>query len=487
MDKIEKSTFCIVDIETTGSGALHDRILEIAVIKVKNGKIIDTFKTLLNPGGHISPFITQITGIRAQDIVSAPAFDEIALNLKEFLEDTIFVAHSARFDYGFVKNEFKRLGISFSSRVLCTVKLSKKLYPKYLKHNLDVLIERFNINCIERHRAYGDALATYEFFTLALKEKGSVRFNKAILEILKERAVPSQIGLEAMKNLPESSGVYIFYGEDDEVLYVGKSKNIKTRVMSHFSADHSSQKERRLSEEVSRIEARETPGELGALLLESNLIKELSPLYNRMLRKSKKLLIAKKKLTEAGYYKIVLEYTDNILIQTSKHVMGLFKSAAQAKDFLKKTAKEYFLCPKLLDLEKGDGPCFYSQLDQCFGACVQKEVQEKYNKRLELAFKMRRIKSWPFVGPILIEENKNETEGQAFVVDNWKLESVSSFEEGSSETCSENTEIFDYDAYKILVRYILDPVNKRKIRQLSYDDLRKTKHYLYQAEHQVVE
>lgn len=237
---LDTATFAFLDIETTGGNHSHDRITEIGIRFWRAGEVVDEWQTLINPQTRISPFIQSLTGISNAMVADAPVFADIANELEEQLKDTIFVAHNARFDYGFIKAEFRRLGSLFSAKVLCTVKLSRKLYPGFRRHNMDALIERHGLGQVQRHRALGDVSAMLAFFEHALAEKGGETMDAAIAELLQRPSIPSHLPVDVLQDLPSGPGVYRFYGENDVLLYVGKSTNIAQRVASHFSGDHSS-------------------------------------------------------------------------------------------------------------------------------------------------------------------------------------------------------------------------------------------------------
>ncbi|MGB4966042.1 MAG: 3'-5' exonuclease, partial [Microgenomates group bacterium] len=201
---------CFVDIETTGTSVTHDRIIEVGMLKVVENEIIDTYESLINPNAHVSPFITSITGIAPADLEDAPSFEAIYPEIYKFLEGSIFVAHNARFDYGFIRQEFGRFEISYSSPLLCTVRLSRLLYPRYKRHNLDSIIERFNINCARRHRALDDSRVMFEFFTQAQQSFPIETIEKAVNTILKKPSLPVNVSNAILDDLPQSPGVYIF-------------------------------------------------------------------------------------------------------------------------------------------------------------------------------------------------------------------------------------------------------------------------------------
>ena len=283
----------------------------------------------------------------------------------------------------------------------------------------------------------------------------------------------SHIATEAIAALPDTPGVYLFYGALEELLYVGKSKTIRTRVRSHFSAPE----ERWLCRRVHRVVARETAGELGALLLESQLIKELHPMYNVAARRRRRIIIARKTMNHQGYAVVTLQPVDYLEVKENEPVLGVFKHKTQAKEYLAMIAKTHRLCPKLLRLEAAKRYCFSYHLAQCDGACMGEEDPAQYNVRLEKAFDARRIKAWPYEGGIAVEEQSSRsTQREIFLIDNWCL--IASFR-ASGETFEKSTHgqhRFDYDSYKILYGYLTDPGRQASITPLSrqaFEDLRR--------------
>ncbi len=220
-----------------------------------------------------------------------------------------------------------------------------------------------------------------------------------------------------------------------------------------------------LCQQTRRVEGIETAGELSALLLESKMVKELYPLYNRQLRRQSELVIAKRTINKE-YPSILLERSKNISEKDYKNVLGIFKSASQAKIFIRNEASERKLCLQILGLEKGKGACFNYQIGKCNGACVKKEEKKVFSKRFEEMFKKRKLRSWPFKGPILIKEKKTDEENHSFVLDNWCLlkDVVTKEDELRIENYSPQ---FDYDSYKIFLRFLRNPLNKKNIRPLK--------------------
>jgi DNA polymerase III subunit epsilon len=459
----------IVDVETTGAASHYHRIIEVAVLRVRQGKLVEKFSTLLDPERTITPFIEGLTGIRNKDLEGAPTFHQVKDRLYDLLNGAIFVAHNARFDYSFLREEFEREKINYSAKRLCTMRLSKALFPDQRKHNLDSIIERFGIICTDRHRAEGDASVLWDFLQILKERFDNNDLRKTLGKILRTPTLPPLLDERLVKSLPETYGVYVLYDENGNPLYVGKSVNIRSRVLSHFSGDQESAKEQALCRQVVDIQAIATSGELGALLLESHLIKRLQPLYNRKSRSHKRLVVMKKSMNEEQYGTIRLEYLRSVRSTDLSNIVGIFKSMKQSKDFLWNIAKGYTLCPRILGLEKGKGECSYTQLQRCNGACNGSEPADAYNRRFNLAFAGRRVMPWPFAGPILIEEkSESGNEGELFVVDNWCLVGCFRFDETGSKRCLlEGGYAFDYDGYKILKDYLLKSRKQVHLKQLT--------------------
>jgi DNA polymerase III subunit epsilon len=249
---------------------------------------------------------------------------------------------------------------------------------------------------------------------------------------------------------------------------VGKSKTIRARVRSHFAA----RDERWLMKRIRRVEARETAGELGALLLESRLIKELRPMYNVRSRQPRRIILARRIYNEQGFATVKLEAIDYLDIKPDSPILGIFKHKTQAKEFLDTAAKTHRLCPKLLRLENSSGYCFSFHLGQCDGACMGEEDARAYNERVEAAFEARRITAWPFHGAVTIEEvSKDKKLREIFVIDNWCLVASESDTDRIGKKIQtlqkSSPHRFDYDSYKILYSYVMEKENTVKIRKTN--------------------
>lgn len=458
------NNLAILDVETTGVAAPYDRIIEIGIARIENNKIVRKFETLLNPEVMISPFIENLTGITNKDLEHAPLFSEIRNDIVELLDGCIFVAHNARFDYSFIRNEFKRIGVPYSAKQLCSVKLSRLLFPNFRHHNLDSIIERFEIKCKRRHRALDDAMVVWDFLQAVDMSVTQEKLVKAFDAILKKPSLPPLLKHKDVNNLPESPGVYLFFGKSEVPLYIGKSINIKDRVLSHFINDVDSSTELEISQQVERIETILTGGELSALLLESELIKKMQPLYNRKLRNARRLVTLRKKTTKDGYFTLKVVNGEEIYHDEFENILGIFKSVKSAKEHLSRLVYEHALCQKLLDLQKGKGPCFSYHLDKCKGACVGKENPMLFNARFIMAFAKTKFQAWPFSGPILIKEKRDDL-GEAMVFDKWCY--LGKYDEYESSQSKDLVTLSDFDVYRILQSFLKDEKNYKKITTLS--------------------
>ena len=457
-----------VDLETTGTTATHDRITEIGIIEVNRGRLISEWSTLVNPGMSIPPMIQSLTGITNDMVALAPAFADIQRDVLQRLDDKLFIAHNARFDYGFLKNEFRRCGVSFNARVLCTVKLSRKLYPHHARHNLDTLLERHGLDCEARHRALGDAKVLWLLAQKWTEERGPSLVQSAMDLLVKSQTVPAGLPDLAFADIPEAPGVYFFYGDNDVVLYIGKSINMRSRVMSHFSGDHRVNKDMQIAQQIKRIDWKRTAGELGALLLESRLVKQLAPGHNRQLRRNTQLCAWHWRDNDIASAPRLATAAD---IDPARfgELYGLFRSRAAAIEALREIAATHGLCHILLGLEKREGACFAHQIKRCRGACVGLESRAQHAVRLKEALSSMRTLPWPFSGRIAIRENAADGETtELHVLDRWcYMGTVRSEADLHDLADSRAAPVFDVDTYKILKRFIAKPPRGSAIIKLA--------------------
>lgn len=399
-----------VDIETTGGRATRDRITEIAVVYTEAGQQQpQLFHTLLNPGINISPFIQALTGISNQMVQQAPCFnDEIADQLAAIFKDRIFVAHNVRFDYGFIKAAFKRLGKTFNPQQLCTVKLSRQLYPEHKHHGLDKIIARHNIDMHNRHRAFADARAIYDFWQQLKHNFPADTLHQVCKTIMQRPSLPAHLNSDILKNIRDDYGVYLIYGDNDLPLYIGKSKRVKTRLLSHFSQDVHNSKEMSLSQQAKKIDVIPCSGELDALLTESAQIKQQQPILNRRLRRKKDLFSFQLSTNAHGYHTLKIVTMRHVQFSQQHHYYGLFHTKSDAHKAIKSTIHKTDLCLQTLGIEKGSSnrPCFRHQLHQCSGACVNKITADMHNLKLALALQNIKLTAWPFNHYAYVQERQ---------------------------------------------------------------------------------
>ena len=460
-----------VDIETTGMSYSRNRVIEVAAIRVENQVITRSFTSLVDPQTELSPFITGLTGISGSDLRGAPTFCDIADELYDVIDGAIFVAHNVRFDYGFLRREFRDTGRKFNSKLLCTVRLSRALYPAERSHKLQSLIERCDLKVSNRHRAYDDAKAVWQFIQHVDRSFPAQTLETALKQQIKSPAVPKGLSPALIGNLPEATGVYIFQDDTGAPLYIGKSVNIKKRVLSHFSADHSHESEFKISQQVSNIDTLLTGGELEALLLESKLIKDSQPLYNRQLRRQQKLTLARQTFNSDGYITIDIEDVDRIDPELVGDILGVYTTKGKAREFLNQAAKDYGLCAKLVGLEKTAGACFSYQLKKCGGACAGHETAAEYNRRLLSVFDGRRLQEWPYRSPVLIQEDFGSQSLRSIVVDQWCVIANIVQEPECQPQVKFQEKMFDIDTYKILRSYLAAKMHKLSIKPITHDQL----------------
>ena len=379
MDKL----FAIIDIETTGGRAAHHKITEIAIVLHDGEKVVDQYETLINPERPIPYGITEITGITNEMVAEAPRFFEVAKKIVQMTEGAIFVAHNVRFDYSFVQEEFRRLGYTYTRKALCTVRLSRKAFPGLRSYSLSNLIRHFGLNVGARHRAMGDTMATVDLFERILKTKNTDENIRQMVNLgVKESLLPSSFSMEKIHALPESCGIYYFHDEGGNVVYVGKSLNIKKRVAEHFKVK--TEKARKLQQAAHDVSYEITGSELVALLMESHEIKRLRPPVNRAQKVRQFPYVIHAFENEEGYLCFEVKKT-TLKTRKNLRVVATYPKQENAKSWLRGVQKGFELCLKHCHLETKNGPCFDYHLSQCHGACIGEEDPDTYNERAEEA------------------------------------------------------------------------------------------------------
>jgi DNA polymerase-3 subunit epsilon len=452
-------TLAFVDLETTGGNPAYDRITEIGIVRVSNGELLEEWSTLVNPECPISPYIEAFNGISSEMVADAPRFADIAATVLAKLRGALFIAHNARFDAAFLRREFRKVGMAYSPEALCTVKLSRRLYPEHVHHNLDAVMERHSLSCSARHRALGDARVLRDLWTTLEREIPADAFAAAAAQaVLSHPKLPAQLPPELADELPESPGVYRFYGEDGVLLYIGRSNSLRNKILSQLSSSHAGPREHELAAQVRRVDWVQTAGELGAMLLESQWLKSQEPRHNRHPR-SHADSVTLRQPDASGPVRI--QRIDTLEPADLAQSFGVFHSDKDARKALTDIARANQLCLKVLGLEQSEGSCFALQVGKCRGACVAKEPLILHAMRLQLALSALKIKSWPFPGRIALRERAtgaflpDGTRGGEFhVLDRWMyLGSARSEEELATLSSRDLYPAFDVDVYKILQRY----------------------------------
>ena len=394
--------YAIIDIETTGGNASRERITEIAIFIHDGEKVVNEYSTLINPECKVPPFVARLTGISDEMLVNAPKFFEVARNIVEITEGCTFVAHNAAFDYSFVKQEFLNLGYKYKRPVLCTVKMARKLLPGYNSYSLGNLCNSLGIQITSRHRATGDALATVKLFERLLG------VDPTLSQIPTDGLHPA-LDRSIFSRLPLTAGVYYFHDENGKLLYIGKSKNIHSRVLSHFQNSVTS-KTIEMRSNTASISFEETGSELIALLLESDEIKKHKPLHNRLQRRT---------LYKYGLYSFFLQSGYHVLqiekIKSTGKPHTVFASFDEALVLVHEIVARYNLCQKLCGLYQNYGACFQHSIGQCNGACIGVEPAAEYNLRVDAALKEFRHK---WTDMVIVDHGRNEDEVSVVLIEN---------------------------------------------------------------------
>lgn len=453
------SNVVFLDLETTGGSATHDRIIDVGLIEIRNGAVVDEWSTLVNPGRRIPHGIQTLTGITDEMVADAPSFESLSEGLAQRLDGKVLAAHNARFDYGFLKHAFRRAGVRYAAPVLCTVKLSRRLFPQHRRHNLDALIIRHALFCLDRHRGLGDARVLWELTQIWTRELGAEALHDACAALLKGPTVPAGLPPDIFDELPEGPGVYVFYGEDDVVLYVGRSANMQARVMVHFSEGGRGGKDRQIAEEVKRIECIEAAGELGAFFVETRLLKRLAPKYRRQSGPGHELCAWRWQPENPGAAPELVAVSD-IDASESSALYGVFRSRAAALAALRGLTKAHRLCRAAVGLEpRAGGACSAHPAGHCRGICIGAESVLSHAMRLTQALAGLRLRPWPYAGRIGVRERNRDTRRtELHVIDRWRYLGTVRTEAELRELADEPVRgNFDLDTYKMLARFLRAP------------------------------
>jgi DNA polymerase-3 subunit epsilon len=457
-----------VDVETTGCSVGRHRIIDIAVIGATGDRLDFEWQSLVHPGSSVSAGTTALTGIDDAMLEHAPSFEDIAAELGRRLAGRVFVAHNARFDYGFIRREFARLETNWRAPSLCTVRLSRALFPEMAHHNLDAVMEQHGFTIEQRHRAMPDAQVLWMLWRKLRAEIDPAQLQRALDLASLRVTLPPALPPDLADDLPEEPGVYRFFGADENgresLLYVGKASNLRERVLDHFRggagpAGAGDAKAVRLASEVRRVAWTETAGELGALLMEAREIRETQPVYNRSLRGDGERFTWL--FGEAGAPPALVPIDADAL--RSGNAFGTYRAEKDARRALEELAREHKWCFKVLGLESGPGSCVGFQVGRCRGACVGQEPAPVHLARVKLRLMPQRLQEWPHAGPVLVREGSGE-HVEYHVIDGWQhlgtVErggDISEVDELRRMSLRSRRQSFDIDAYRILTRALREP------------------------------
>lgn len=436
-----------VDLETTGANFARDRILEIGLVEV-DAHGVREWEALVNPGVSVTPFITELTGIDDAMVADAPGFAQLAAELRERLAGKIFVAHNARFDYGFLKGEFARLGVDFRATVLCTVKLSRKLFPQHPRHNLDTLIARHGIAVDARHRALADARVLWDLWQRWHEELGADAVGAAVSALTCTVTLPAQLDPALADELPDGHGAYALLDAGGETLLTGRASNLRQKVLSLFADARASRPPASLTHQV---EWRDAAGEFGARLQEIQLQRGRKPIPEELC--SWRLLEV-----APGDFRPQLVSPEEAAFGVDDDLFGLYATRREARQALRKLAEAHFLCPVVLGLEEGKPgkSCSAVKGGHCRGVCTGKEQVSRHGARLMAALAKARLKPWPHPGPVALVERDHFGMIEDFhVIDRWRYKGLARNDEVLAELAGSDIELpFDPDVYRVLLKYI---------------------------------
>ncbi|QZK90207.1 GIY-YIG nuclease family protein [Flavobacterium sp. CHNK8] len=445
--------YAILDIETTGGQFNEEGITEIAIYKFDGHEIVDQFISLVNPEIPIQPFVVKLTGINNAMLTSAPKFFEVAKRIIEITEGCVIVAHNASFDYRILRTEFRRLGYDFEAKTLCTVALSQKLLPEQPSHSLGKLVRALGIPMADRHRASGDALATVKLFKILLEKDLEKEIVKDFIKLEVQKGIAPKL-LDIVSSLPSKTGVYYIHNEKGNLIYIGKSRNIKKRINQHFTG--TTNKCKKIQAEVYTVTYDETGSELIALLKESEEIKINKPIYNRAQRKSIFQLALYAEKDEKGYLNLKLQKADG-----RKKEITSFTSIQEGKNALFRITSHYNLCQKLTGLYASKTNCFQYTIKECDGACVGEVSPEDYNSRVQAFIDKN---SFDNQNMILIDKGRTISERSAVLIENGIYKGYAFYDLNYQIT---NVEI---------LRNIIIPMqNNRDVKNIIQGHIRKNK------------
>ncbi|KRT13789.1 DNA polymerase III subunit epsilon [Pedobacter ginsenosidimutans] len=405
--------YAVVDIETTGGHASANGITEVAINIHDGNEIVESYTTLINPKQPIPVYITALTGIDDNMLLDAPTFDDVALQIYQLLNDKIFVAHNVNFDYSFLKHHLAAAGYDLQCKKLCTVRLSRKLIPGKSSYSLGKLCTALQIPIQNRHRAVGDADATSILFNLLLEYDQEGIIAEMLKKTSKEQVLPPHLDKASILRLPHQPGVYYFKDSKGKIIYVGKAKDLKKRVTSHFTGNTPNRQRQDFLRTIHHVDHVICGTELMALILEANEIKRLWPENNRAMKRYEHKYDLYVFEDQNGYLRLAIDKH-----KKNNNAFQSFNSLLEGYNFLNQLVDKYQLCAKLCYLQKTATKCYAHENGQCFGACSGIETVSVYNKKLNTALADIQKQQPSFA---LVDEGRKDNEFSCLVVENGKF------------------------------------------------------------------
>jgi DNA polymerase-3 subunit epsilon len=405
--------YAVVDIETTGGFAAGNGITEISILIHDGQSVIDQFETLVNPGKEIPAYIEALTGISNEMVTCAPAFDEVAEKIYGLLQDKIFVAHNVNFDFSFVRHQLASLGYQLQSKKLCTVRMSRKLLPGHASYSLGKLCKTLGIELNNRHRAGGDAAATAVLLGMLIQADTDGLISQTLNRGSKEQALPPNLQRSEVERLPSSPGVYYFKDQKGKAIYVGKAKDLKKRVCSHFTGNNISKQRQNFLKDIYHVDFEVCGTELIAFILEAAEIKRLWPENNRAMKRFEHKYGLYAFEDQKGYLRLGI---DKHKQQTP--ALYSFNSLLDGHNMLRTLIKDQLLCEKLCYIQNKRPECTGHEAGTCAGACVGKESAAAYNVRVKYAINQLKAMLPSFA---LIDQGRNEEEQSCLLVEQGKF------------------------------------------------------------------
>ncbi|HTJ12133.1 MAG TPA: exonuclease domain-containing protein [Dinghuibacter sp.] len=395
--------YAVVDIETTGSHASEHGITEIGIVVTDGRQVVEVYETLVNPEQPIPPFIQVLTGINNEMVAVAPRFEEVAPRVFELLQDKVFVAHNVNFDYSFVQHHLRHAGYGLNTRKLCTVRLSRKVFPGLAGYSLGKLTRQLGVSMERHHRAGADAKATAEVLHRILGEDRDGHVDSMLKSKYHQQQLPPNLSEALVQNLPTSPGVYYFHDIHGKVVYVGKANNLKKRVLGHFTGNDAGMKRQSFLNHIHEVTYQVCGSELMAFILEHSEIRRLWPLFNYAHKHPVEAFSLYVFEDVKGYLRLAIE-------GKKKHLEPVytFNLLVEGQNMLRKLIQQFDLCPKMCFMDRTQGASLPEERGETMVAYNQRvmEAVAFLRKNLPTFAIVERSEASPDAACILMESGR---------------------------------------------------------------------------------